>query len=86
MKTLLLTCALMLGCSIAFDAHAIPPAPPTSIQIDGKLLEAYNNGEITCKTVEEISEIELHLIEQDLLRVHYYNTDTDILCFDKLQK
>lgn len=86
MKTLLLTCALMFGCSLAFNAHAIPPAPPTSIQIDASLLEAYNQGIITCKDVSKVSEIEMHLIEEGILNLHYYDLKTNIICFDKLQK
>ncbi len=86
MKTLLLTCTLLFGCSLAFDAHAIPPAPPTStsIQIDAKLLEAYNQGIISCKELDSLNEIEMHLIEEGILAVYYYNVDTTVVCFDKL--
>lgn len=84
MKTLLLTFALVLGSSLAFDAHAIPPAPPTGSQIDGKLLEAYNKGVISCKKIDSLNEIEMHLIEEGILSVYYYNVETTVVCFDKL--
>lgn len=80
MKTTLFALALVLVTFKTFDAHAIPPVPPSNPQ--ERFLD--ESDDIVCKDLNALTEEEIQYLDENEDALYSVHLDIRHICFKKM--